>query len=186
MDLNLNFTPFPVLNSGRLILRNLEPSDDPALFEQRSNKKAMEYLDRPMAQSIDDARALREKMTAGTLGNESITWAIALKEDPSAMIGTIGFWRIDPQNFRAELGYMMHPGFQRKGLMQEALEQVLHYGFHTMKLHSVEANINPANAASAGILERNHFVKEAHFRENYFFDGRFLDSVIYSLLSPIQ
>ena len=68
--------------------------------------------------------------------------------------------------------------------MQEAIKAVLHYGFETMKLHSVEANVNPANAASIRLLKRTGFVQEAHFKENYFSNGQFTDSLIYSLLAP--
>jgi ribosomal-protein-alanine N-acetyltransferase len=59
---------------------------------------------------------------------------------------------------------------------------VLYYGFEFMKLHSVEANVNPDNTPSIKLLERNNFSREAYFKENYFYDGKFLDTVIYSLL----
>ncbi len=67
--------------------------------------------------------------------------------------------------------------------MQEALNVVLDYGFNIMRLHSVEADVNPMNIASIKILEKNNFVREAHFRENYYYSGKFLDSYVYSLLS---
>jgi len=51
-----------------------------------------------------------------------------------------------------------------------------------MQLHSIEAHINPANAASAAILESTGYVREAYFKEDYFFKGKFLDTAIYSLL----
>jgi ribosomal-protein-alanine N-acetyltransferase len=52
-----------------------------------------------------------------------------------------------------------------------------------MKLHSVEANVNPSNASSIGLLEKCGFVREAYYRENYFYNGRFMDSAVYSLLA---
>jgi ribosomal-protein-alanine N-acetyltransferase len=52
-----------------------------------------------------------------------------------------------------------------------------------MKLHSIEAIIDPANISSEKVLQKNGFVKEAHLRENDFFNGRFLDTVIYSSLN---
>ena len=70
--------------------------------------------------------------------------------------------------------------------MDEALKAVLHYGFYTMKLHSVEANIDPENATSKKLLERNGFIREAYYKENYFFEGKFIDSAIYSLLTPVE
>ena len=66
--------------------------------------------------------------------------------------------------------------------MQEAMEAVLLYGFQKMKLDSVEANVNPFNAASIKLLEKNGFVREGYFRGNYYYNGKFLDSAIYALL----
>lgn len=66
--------------------------------------------------------------------------------------------------------------------MREAMKAVLNYGFDVMRLHSVEAIMDPANTASAHVAERNHFGKEGHFKENEFWNGAFLDTVFYSLL----
>jgi ribosomal-protein-alanine N-acetyltransferase len=74
---------------------------------------------------------------------------------------------------------------QGKGIMQEALSAVLNYGFELLKLHSVEANVNPNNVSSIKLLERNGFVREAYFKENYYYNNQFLDTAIYSLLTPI-
>jgi len=78
----------------------------------------------------------------------------------------------------------LHFDLQRKGIMQEALIKILDHGFNIMRLHSVEANVNPNNLASIKFLEKNDFIREAYFKENYYFNGRFLDSAIYSLINP--
>ena len=70
--------------------------------------------------------------------------------------------------------------------MQEALVAVLDYGFSNIGVHSVVANINPANEASKKLLVKNNFVQEGYFKEDYFFDGQFLDSAVYSLLTPLK
>ena len=67
--------------------------------------------------------------------------------------------------------------------MQEPITVVLEYGFNVMKLHSVEALVNPNNIASIRLLEKNGFIREAYFKENYFYNGRFLDTAVYSLLT---
>lgn len=67
--------------------------------------------------------------------------------------------------------------------MKEALNAVIDYAFTTMNLHSIEANINPDNTASGALLESGGFVKEAHHKENFYFDGVFYDSIIYSKLN---
>ena len=67
--------------------------------------------------------------------------------------------------------------------MKEALIKVIEYGFNEMKLHSIEAHINPANSASAGILEATGFIREAYFKEDFYYKGVFSDTAIYSKLT---
>ncbi|MEO6722681.1 MAG: GNAT family protein, partial [Ferruginibacter sp.] len=64
----------------------------------------------------------------------------------------------------------------------EALFKVIDAGFELLKLHSIEAHINPANIASANILLSVGFVREARFKENFFYNGTFRDTEIYSRL----
>ena len=66
----------------------------------------------------------------------------------------------------------------------EALEAVARHCFTAFGFHSLEANTDPRNAASRRLLERNGFVLEGLFREDYFWEGQFLDSAIYSRLAP--
>ena len=139
-------------------------------------------MDRKPASSLQDASDFLGRVQAALVSNDGITWGIALKNEPK-LIGNMGLWRVDKEHHRAELGYVLHPEHQSKGYASEAMKAILHYGFHTMKLHSVEANVNPNNEASIKLLERNGFIREAYFKENYFFDGRFLDSAIYSLIN---
>ncbi len=179
------FLPFPELETNRLLLRRIVRDDIPALFKMRSDKKVMQYIDRPLAESLDDAALLIAKIDDALLLNDGITWGINLKEDPE-LIGTIGYWRIDKPNHRAEIGYLLKTQMQGKGLMQEAISTVIKYGFEQIRLHSIEANVNPLNDASKKILEKNGFVQEAYFRENYYYNGKFLDSNIYSLLNRAE
>jgi ribosomal-protein-alanine N-acetyltransferase len=106
-----------------------------------------------------------------------------LKENSALLIGTIGLWRIIKEHYRAEIGYMLLPEYFRKGYTKEAITRVTAFGFEDMKLHSIEANINPANLGSAAVLKSTGYVKEAYFRENFYFDGTFKDSEIYSIIN---
>ena len=181
----LNFSPFPSLSTKRLDLRRISDQDEEEIFFLRSDKEILQFLDRNPAKSIDEARQWIRMINDGTDNNQYITWAMALKSDPK-LIGTIAFWNVQKEHYRAEIGYALVSEFQGKGLMQEAMTIVLDYGFNTMKLHSVEANVNPANKRSIRLLEKNGFVREAYHRENYYYNGRFLDSVIYSLIDPFD
>ena len=181
--INPIFTPFPTITTDRFILREITDEDLPEIFYQRSDPQIMKYIDRAPAQSMDDATRFLTIVKSALASNDGITWGIALK-DSQKLIGNIGLWRIIKEHHRAELGYALHPEHQSKGYASEAMKAVLDYGFNTMQLHSVEANVNPHNVASIKLLERNGFVKEAHFKEDYYFNGNFLDSAIYSLITP--
>jgi RimJ/RimL family protein N-acetyltransferase len=181
--LELNFDPFPILRTERLLLRKITEEDADQIFFLRSDGEVLQYLDRDPITSIDDALQWIRMIDAGVRSNEYIAWALSLKNEKE-LVGTISFWNIKREHYRSEIGYALHPLQQGKGLMQEAMAIVLDYGFKTMNLHSVEANVNPQNVSSIKLLERNNFVREAYHRENYFYKGKFLDSAIYSLIAP--
>jgi len=131
-----------------------------------------------MDEALEHLKMIDEKIN----NNEGINWAITIKGNPE-MIGIIGLYRIQPEHYRAEIGYMLLPDFQGKGYVTEAIAKVVAYGFEDMKLHSIEAVIDPENDASAKVVANNGFIKEAHLKENEFFNGKFIDTVIYSKLN---
>lgn len=180
--LTINFTLFPNLETERLVLRRVNKNDANEIFALRSNPETMKYIPRPLAKSIDDALEHIALIDAKIESNEGINWAITYKDNPK-LIGIIGHYRIKPEHFRAEVGYMLLPEYHGKGIISEAIKEVVNYGFNEMKLHSIEAIIDPENFGSARVLEKNNFVKEAHLKENEFYEGRFLDTVIYSILN---
>lgn len=179
----LNFKPFPFLSTERLNLRRVTNEDAEEVFFLRSDKRMLQFLDRDPAKSVDEAIQWIRLINEAIDNDQYIAWAIALKNE-TKLIGTITFWNIKKEHFRAEIGYALHGRYQGEGLMQEAITAVLDYGFKIMKLHSVEANVNPANESSIKLLERNNFIREAYHKENYYYNGQFLDSAIYSLLTP--
>lgn len=181
--LELNFSPFPALYTERLFLRQIRTDDSDAIFRLRSNDNVMKYIDRRRATIVQDAIDIMNQMSDLLQKNEGITWAITMKEDPSVLIGTIGYWRFNKENFRAEIGYMLSADHWKKGIMKEAILALLPFAFDRMGFHSIEGCIHPDNLASAKVLEATGFVKEAHFKENYFFEGVFKDTVVYSKLN---
>jgi ribosomal-protein-alanine N-acetyltransferase len=184
--LNIDFTNFPILYTERLILKEITDKDAPVLFEMRRNPDIMKYIDRPIPKSIDDIHELIQKMEIMKSKGEGISWSIFKKENPDLKIGNIGLYRIIAEHYRAEIGYMLNTGYHQQGIMFEAIQKVIEFGFKEMNLHSIEANINPENMASRKLLEKAGFVREAYFKENYFFNGRFIDSEIYSLLNLLD
>jgi ribosomal-protein-alanine N-acetyltransferase len=182
--LQLNFSPFPEIKTNRLLLRRMTNADASQLLCLRSDDKVMQYIGREKTKTVEEAAAFIEKINASVDANEAIMWAIALKDDPGTMIGTICYWNILPEHYRAEVGYILHPDHWNKGLMKEAVQAVVEFGFSNIKLHSIEGHINPQNVVSGIVLERCGFTREAYFKESFYWKGTFFDSAVYCLLAP--
>ena len=177
--LELNFTPFPILETERLLLRRVDKNDVNEIFSMRSNAETMQYIPRPLVINKEEAPTYIALLDSGIEKNEAINWAITFKGE-NKLLGIIGFYRTKFEDFRSEIGYMLLSENHGKGIASEAVERALNYGFNEMNLHSIEAVIDPRNYASERVLQKNGFIKEGYFKENTFFNGEFLDSVIYS------
>ena len=170
--------PYTQLETERIILRRVTMEDVVEIFNLRTNKEAMKFIKKPELKSLDDARDLIKIMNE----ENRIQWGITLKNEKK-IIGSIGFHRFIKEHYRAEIGYMLDPTYWNKGIMSEAIAKVIDFGFNKIKLHSIEAIIDPENIASRMTLEKFNFIKEAYFKENFFFEGEFFDSEVYSLLN---
>jgi len=179
--LTFNFHPFPNIETPRLLLRRVDNADAAQIMELRGNPETMRFIPRPLVKTVEEALEHVAMIDAKIEANEGINWGITLKDDPK-LIGIIGHYRIQPQNYRAEIGYMLLPEYHGKGIATEAIKATVAYGFDSMNLHSIEAVIDPGNIASEIVLQKNGFVKEAHILENEYYEGVFWDTVIYSLL----
>lgn len=181
--LSVNFHPFPVLQTERCLLRQLKAEDAEEILVLRSDETIIKYLDREPATSIDEAKDFITKTDESLFANTGISWAVCFHNN-SKLIGTVGLWRLIKEHYRAEIGYVLHSRFWKQGIMNEVLKEMVRYGFQQMGLHSLEANVNPQNMASIKLLEKQGFVREAYFKENFYYNGAFLDSAVYSLIAP--
>ena len=181
----LDNSTFTALKTKRLVLRKLSMDDTDAVFALRSDPVAMRYVPRPLAKNHDEAAAHIKLILDEIQANNSLQWAITLADDPT-MVGIIGFWRMKKEHYRAELGYMALPMHWGKGFMSEAIGAVVGHAFDTLGFHSLEAIVDPQNPASMRVLEKNGFLREAWFKEDFLWNGEFLDSVHYGLVRPTQ
>lgn len=178
-----DFKNFPILSTERLTLRQIVSDDANEMFALRSNPEIMRYIPRELPKTIDDAIKHIEFMQGLLESGECINWAICLK-DNEKLIGNIGYFRMQPENHRAEVGYMLSSEYHGKGIMQEALTEIIRYGFEEIKLHSIEAVTAPENESSWKLLEKNGFIREGYFKQDTYWQGKFLDSYVFSLLNP--
>jgi [ribosomal protein S5]-alanine N-acetyltransferase len=161
-----NFTPFPVLKTERLILRQLITSDDKEIFALRSDNNVNKYLDRKPSKTIDDAKSFIQTINENIQRNNSIYWAIILK-GTDTLIGTICLFDFSNDNLKAEIGYELLTDFQGKGIMQEATSKVIEFGIQYIGLNSIEAYTHSENEKSIRLLEKLNFKKHRAGDNNF-------------------
>jgi ribosomal-protein-alanine N-acetyltransferase len=126
--LNRSFTPFPILTTQRLTLRQLVINDEQEIFTLRSDNEINKYLDRKVSHTIDDARDIIGKVNDNINKNESLYWAITLGIR-NILIGTICLFSFSDENSKCEIGFELLTTFQGQGIMKEAAEKVVNYAF---------------------------------------------------------
>lgn len=177
---NINFTPFPILTTERLVLRKLKFEDENEISFLRSDESINKYIDRPKTVTNEDAKKFIDKINAGIKNNDWIYWAITTK-DNNKLIGTICLWNFSEEKDIAELGFELSTEYQGKGIMQEALAKIIEYGFENLNLKKLEAYTNQQNIPSLKLLEKNNFIQEKVFWEKHSVTGEGFNTTIYSL-----
>lgn len=183
LDLTAAFAAFPVLETERFLLRAATLDDVADMFGVMSDPRVTRYFGMlPMATPAE-AQERVQAIQAAFQEQSGVRWAIADRAG-GQLIGTCGFWRLIKPHDRAEIGYELAQHWWGQGVMTEALGAMLQFGFTRMGLHSVEAQIHPANNGSRRVLEKLGFMQEGYFRENYLdpVEARFTDTAVYSLL----
>lgn len=170
------------LISPRLRLRPLTLHDADALFAIHSDPRFTRFWSSAPWTERAQAEALIAQDQADLAQGEHVRLGIERSAD-GALLGTCTLFKIHPTNRRAELGYGLGPNHWGQGYAQEAVRALLDWGFGTLNLHRVEADIDPANTASAALLTRLGFQLEGRLRERWIVDGVMSDSAMYGLLA---
>ncbi len=162
--LTLNFSPFPSLETERLKLRKITIEDAEEIYFLRSDERVNKFLDRPKANSIEDAGNFINQIRSRGSNNELLYWAITQKKD-CKLIGTVVYWNISQEEHTGEIAFELHPDFQGKGLMREAVEKVVDYGFNKMGFEAIEAYPEADNEKSIVLLERTNFKRDSALKD---------------------
>jgi [ribosomal protein S5]-alanine N-acetyltransferase len=153
---NRTFTPFPILTTARLTLRQLVINDEQEIFALRSDSEINKYLDRKIANTIDDARNFINNVNENINKNDSVYWAITFS-DRNILVGTICLFGFSDENGSCEIGYELLTNFQGQGIMKEAVEKVIAYAFNTIRVQKIEAFFHRDNQSSIKLLEKFSF-----------------------------
>lgn len=176
----MNFDGFEVV-SNRLLLRPVNEADVDALYNIYADIEIMQFWSEAPLVSIDQmTEKIQQALVAQTEGT-ALMVAVVLRET-NTTIGHISLFNIHEASARAEVGYLLHKDHWQQGYMSEALHAFIVAGFNTLGLRRLEADIDPDNAASTGLIRRMGFVQEGLFKSRWVVAGQITDSAMYGLL----
>lgn len=153
--------PFPILKTNRLKLRSLEKIDTMEILFLRSDKEVNQFVKRTAPKHKTDAEEFISKIQLDFIEGRNIYWVINSIHETS-MLGSICLWNFSSDRKKAEVGYDLMPKFQGKGIMSEALAEVLKFGFTQLSLKEICAFTQYNNHSSIQLLKKNSFTPKEH------------------------
>lgn len=170
-----------ILETERLVLRDLHVSDKEALFEYRSDAETNEFQSW-IPKTIDEVEAfiLRNPKEF----NQPETWYQLLITDrkTNEVIGDVGIHFIDSENKQVEFGITLNKKHHHKGYASETLKSLIDLMFKDLNKHRITTSVDPANKSSIDLMNRIGFRKEAHFVESLYINGVWVDDLVFALL----
>ena len=167
----------------RLLLREFSADDWRAVLDYQRDPLYLRYYpweDRTEA----EARAFVEMFRDWQFEQprRRFQFAITRRED-GELIGNCGIRRKPDNEWEADIGYELAPGWWGRGYATEAARAVVDFGFGELGLQRISSWCNADNVGSARVLERLGFRKEGRLRRNEYFKGRWWDTLLYAMLA---
>ena len=173
---------FPNIHTARLLLRQLTPQDAAALLAIFSDPEVMRYWNTAPWSSLETAHDFIDSSGQSMAKQASLTLGI-VRKDSAELIGKCMLFSYEATSKRAEIGFGIGAAHWGFGFVPEAGQALLNYGFDSMRLRRIEAEIDPDNVASGKTLERLGFAKEGYLRQRWEVNGVVSDSALYGMLA---
>ncbi len=161
----------PIIETERLIIREILPQDEQDFFELDSDPKVHKFLGKNPVKDVLQIKLVIEFVRKQYIENGIGRWAVVEKKN-NEFIGWAGLKLVKDLtnnhiNFY-DLGYRLKQKHWGKGFATEASREVLKFGFENMKLKKIFAATESANSASNHVLEKLGF----NLIEQYMEDNR--------------
>lgn len=172
---------FPVIETERLTLKPIVVDDSDALLEIFSDPEVMRYWNTAPWVTIQDSIDFINESNDSMLRQESLVLGVYLKST-GELAGKCMLFDYDKESKRAEVGFGLGRSCWGKGYISEAGEALIQYGFNSLGLRRIEAEIDPENQSSAKALEKLGFSREGLLRQRWEVNGIVSDSAMYGRL----
>lgn len=182
------------LRTERMTLRAIEPGDSDDIWEYQRLPEVLRYIPWPL-RSREEAHVhtlKRAGMRRLAEDGDAFHFAMVLRGERSMapaeasgprdrVVGDVMLRIASADHAQLELGWVLHPAFQGRGLAAEATREAVRFAFEALNPHRLNAHVDVRNTASAALCRRLGMRLEATQIEDVWYDG-WQSSEIYGLL----
>lgn len=182
-----------VIETERLILRPMRMTDVDDLLEYQSDPEIVKYIPWPPRTREQVTEAAAKTIETGKFDIQEeddyivLVWELkngagVENNEIGQVIGQSNMGLVSQRDSCANIGWVTHPGFQRKGYAFEATKALMQFGFHNFPIHRIIADIDTRNPESAAMAEKLGMRREAEFIDSEFFKGDWCSMWLYAIL----
>ncbi|QPC82308.1 GNAT family N-acetyltransferase [Phototrophicus methaneseepsis] len=176
-----DFSSFPILETDRLRLRQMKPSDVTALLRHFGNPEVVKFIDMKPIKTLEQADEWLQWMGGFFAAKDGLRWGIVLKENDQ-FIGSAGLHNWNQESHYAEIGLDITPPYWGQGYATETLTRLVQFGWESMNLNRIEADVVKGNHASMHVLQKIGFKQEGVLRQRLRKGGKYYDLHLFGLL----
>jgi ribosomal-protein-alanine N-acetyltransferase len=178
--MDAEFGDLPELETARLCLRRLTYDDAEDMFAYASDPEVTKHLMWLPSKSVEESLEFIMSAIERYRKRQPAPWGMELKTE-GKIIGTCDYIHWWPVHKRAEIGYAMSRLYWGMGLMTEAVQEIIDYGFKVKDLNRIQAMCEIPNIGSARVMEKAGMSYEGILREYMIQHGEFRDMKLYAI-----
>jgi len=172
------------IQSQRLLIRPFTEADLDDLFAFQSREEVTRYLYWDPRDREEVAQVLKAWTVPPAMDTDGQALVLAAElQESSRVIGSLHLFLRSVEHLQGEIGFVINPAYQGRGLALEGSSELLQIGFQELGLHRICGQCDGRNQASAKLMERLGMRREAHLIQNERVKGEWTDELIFAILA---
>jgi len=171
------------LETRRLLLRPFVLHDAEVMYRNwASDDEVTKFLSWPTHRSVAETRAILEQWAGQYPEKNFYNWAIVLKE-LNEPVGSIGAVKLDDDVGLVHIGYCIGRRWWHQGITSESMARVMDFFFDEVGANRIEAQHDPRNPHSGGVMKKCGMRYEGTLRQCYRNNQGICSASYYALLA---
>jgi ribosomal-protein-alanine N-acetyltransferase len=171
----------PQLQGVRVSLRELRPSDAPALYTTVRIPDVAQQM-WPPPETLEAVERFIERTHVKRGLGQYICFGVV----PGGQADIAGLFELrplQPRFFRIEMGYFLHPTWWGTGVFSEAARLVCDFSFDVLGTQRIEARVSVENLRGNGALRKIGAQREGRLRAAFVHEGRYVDQYLWAMVN---